>query len=182
MGMVLSVVSDPRKNESSLKLSPLKKSTKKPSNHLEYIRADDDTLCLVDGIRAYLLANRFKTPVIDESTYCITPIRLKHEVYAQKGGWADQPFNLVDRDDEHPLDMNIQDLIGKNTTPDGWKNPSENRLCFPYTNTYMEVEYERVPGTTEQLPDMEVYTCYVVLAGDETKTHMPICAYFKNPS
>ena len=82
MGMVLSVVSDPKKNESSLKLSPLKKTTKKPSNHLDYIRADDDTLCLVDDIRAYLLANRFKTPVLDESTYCITPIRLKHEVYA----------------------------------------------------------------------------------------------------
>ena len=74
----------------------------------------------------------------------------------------------MDKDDDNPLDMNLQDLIGKNTTPDGWKNPakdgwknpSENRLCFPYTNSYLEVEFEK--------PDenMQVWTCYLVMAGD----------------
>ncbi len=87
--MILSLISDPRNNNSFLKLSPLKKSSKKPVNHLDYLRADDDTLCLVDGNSAYLLASRFKSPTIDETTYCIVPTRLKHEVYAQKGGWAD---------------------------------------------------------------------------------------------
>lgn len=62
MKMVLSLVSDPRNNSSSLKLSPLKKSTKKPEGekYLDNLRADDDTLCLVDGTAAYLLASRFK--------------------------------------------------------------------------------------------------------------------------
>ena len=84
MKMVLSLVSDPKNNSSSLKLSPLKKSTKKPDDakYLDNLRADDDTLCLVDGTVAYLLASRFKQMEIDDSTYCLTPIRLKHEVYA----------------------------------------------------------------------------------------------------
>ena len=77
----------------------------------------------------------------------------------------------MDRDDDNKLDMNLQDLIGQNTTPEGWKNPSENRLCFPYTNTYLEVEYEKPEE------GMEVWTCYVVLIGDEEKNHLPICAY-----
>ena len=66
----------------------------------------------------------------------------------------------MDRDDDNQLDMNLQDLIGKNTTPEGWTNPSENRLCFPYTNSYLEVEYEK--------PDenMQVWTCYLVMSGD----------------
>ena len=174
--MVLSLVSDPRNNNSFLKLSPLKKSTKVSANHLDFLRADDDTLTLVDGQVAYLLASRFKQMQIDDATYCLAPIRLKHEVYGQNGGWADQPFSLEDRDDENPLDMNLQDLIGRNTTPEDWKNPSENRLCFPYTNSYLECEYERPEE------GMEVWTCYLVLAGDESepKTHWPICACVKN--
>ena len=56
--------------------------------------------------------------------------------------------------------MNLQDLIGKNTTPE-WKSTSENRLTFPYSNSYMEVEYEKPEE------GMEVWTCYVVLIGDK---------------
>ena len=91
MKMVLSLVSDPPNNQSSLKLAPLKKDQKIDENvqFIEYLRADDDTLILVDDIRAYLLVNRFKTPEFDEETYCIKPVRLKHEVYAQHNGWAD---------------------------------------------------------------------------------------------
>ena len=81
----------------------------------------------------------------------------------------------MDRDDDNPLDMNLQDLIGKNTTPDGWENPSENRLCFPYTNSYLEVEYEKPEGS-----EIEAWTCYLVMAGDKTQTHWPICAYIKS--
>ena len=57
MGMVLSLVDDPRNNNTFLKLSPRKKSTKIDSetNYLDYLRADDDTLVLVNGIQAYLL-------------------------------------------------------------------------------------------------------------------------------
>ena len=85
--MVLSLVSDPRNNASSLKLSPLKKSTKvsKDVQFIEYIRADDDNLVLTDGggVRTYLLASRWnKSPEFDEETYCLKPIRLKHETYA----------------------------------------------------------------------------------------------------
>lgn len=174
MKMVLSLVSDPKNNSSSLKLSPLKRNTKRPENpgHLDNLRADDDTLTLVDGTAAYLLASRFRQMEIDDATYCFKPIRIKHEVYAQKNGWADQPFNLVDDEDDIKLDMNLQDLINKeNSVPAGWKNPSENRLCFPYTNTYLEVEYER------PMEGMEAWTCYAVLDGDADKTHLPIAAY-----
>ena len=175
MKMVLSLVSDPKENSSSLKLSPLRKSTQVPTGtgYLDHLRADGDTLVLVDGTRAYMLLNRFKNMELDEETYCIKPIRLKHEVYAQHNGWADQPFHQVDRDKENELDMTLQDLMGRNTTPD-WKCPSENRLCFPWTNTYLEVEYEKPEE------GMEVWTCYAVLEGEpEPKNHWPVCAYIK---
>ena len=192
MKMVLSIVSDPKNNASSLKLSPLKKSTKidKDTQYIEYLRADDDNLVLVDGIRAYLLASRFNTvPEFDDDTYCIKPIRLKHEVYGQKGGWADQPFSQVDAptppevlpakalptdfdNHERELNMDLQDLMGKNTTPE-WKSASENRLTFPWTNSYLEVEYENVDGIGE------VWTCYVVFARDESQSHLPICSYIQ---
>lgn len=132
MEMVLSLVDDTRNNNSFLKLSPRKKSTKIASdtNYLDNIRADNDNLVLVNGIQAYLLMSRFKRMELDDDTYCLKPIRLKHEVYAQHNGWADQPFNLVDSDEENELNMDLQDLIGKNTTPE--YNPvSENRLTFP---------------------------------------------------
>ena len=83
MKMVLSLVDDPKNNNAFLKLSPKNSKTPKlNSNYLDYLRADDDNLCLVNGIQAYLLASRFKQPEIDDSTYCIKPIRLKHDVYA----------------------------------------------------------------------------------------------------
>ena len=179
--MVLSLISDPRNNNSFLKLSPLKKSTVLPENfqYIEYLRADDDNLVLVNGIEAYLLASRFKSPELDDATYCIKPIRLKHEVYGQKGGWQDQPFSQMDKDKENELDMNLQDLIGKNTT-DPWKSASENRLTFPWSNTYLYCDYERVEGT-EDVPAMEVWTCYAVLDGDPEKTPLPICSFIKKP-
>ena len=179
--MVLSLISDPRNNNSYLKLSPLKKSTILPEGfqYIEYLRADDDNLVLVDGNAAYLLASRFKTPELDDGTYCIKPVRLKHEVYGQKGGWADQPFSQMDRDKQNEMDMNLQDLIGKNTT-DPWVSASENRLTFPWTNSYLECEYEKVEGTDSE-PDMEVWTCYAVLEGDPEKTHLPICAFIHKP-
>ena len=150
MKMVLSLVSDPRNNASSLKLSPLKKSTKigKDVQFIEWLRADNDNLVLTDGTRSYLLASRYnKVPEFDEETYCLKPIRLKHEVYAQHNGWADQPFHQVDAatppeaippkklpdepdNMERELNMDLQDLLGKNTTPK-WKSASENRLTFP---------------------------------------------------
>lgn len=173
--MVLSLVSDPKNNSSCLKLTPAKKSTKfkNDGQFIEYLRADKDTLVLVDGTSAYMLLNRFKQMELDENTYCIKPIRLKHEVYGQHNGWADQPFHQVDKDDENELDMNLQDLLGKNTTPE-WKPTSDNRLTFPWTNTYLEVEYEKPED------GMEVWTCYAVLDGEpEPKNHWPIAAYVK---
>lgn len=89
MKMVLSLVDDPKNNNSFLKLSP--KNSKTPelnSNYLDYLRADDNTLCLVNGIQAYMLANKFKMKEmledLDGKTYCVKPIgiRLKHDVYA----------------------------------------------------------------------------------------------------
>ena len=191
MKMVLSLVSDPKNNSSSLKLAPAKKSSKTSPSYLDNLRADDDSLTLVDGTRAYLLASRYnQNPEIDDATYCLKPIRLKHEVYGQHNGWADQPFHQVDAatppeaipakltpaeldNKERELNMDLQDLIGKNTTPEGWKSASENRLTFPYTNSYLEVEYERPEE------GMEVWTCYAVLQGDPDKNHLPICAYVK---
>ena len=76
---------------------------------------------------------------------------------------------------ERELNMDLQDLLGKNTTPDGWKSASENRLTFPWSNTYLEVEFEKPEE------GMNVWTCFVVFAGEkaEEKTHWPICAYVK---
>ena len=74
MKMVLSLVSDPKNNASSLKLSPMKKSSKvaKDVQFIEFLRADDDNLVLADGIRSYLLASRYnKSPEFDEETYCL---------------------------------------------------------------------------------------------------------------
>ena len=194
MKMVLSVVSEPRKNSSYLKLSPLKKSTKiaEDVQFIEYLRADDDNLVLTDGIRSYLLASRFnKTPEFDDETFCLKPIRLKHEVYGQHNGWADQPFHQVDAatppeaipakktpdepdNMERELNMDLQDLLGKNTTPD-WKSASENRLTFPWTNSYLEVEYDKPED------GMQVWTCYVVFAGEpEPRNHWPVAAFVKN--
>lgn len=195
MGMVLSLVDDPKNNNSFLKLSPRKKSTKIDSetNYLDYLRADDDTLVLVNGIQAYLLMSRFKRMELDDDTYClkpigVKPIRLKHEVYAQHNGWADQPFHLVDGQDEiafdeetstpyFELNMNLQDLKGDNSTPT-YKPVSENRLTFPYTNTYLYVSYDKVEEDVDN--PFEIWTCNVVLNGDETKTPFPICSFIKN--
>ena len=176
--MVLQLVSDPRSNSSSLKLSPINSSTKVDDDvqYIEHLRADDDNLVLVDDIRAYLLASRFKQPELDDETYCIKPIRLKHEVYAQKGGWQDQPFQQVDKDWDNELDMTLQDLIGKNTTPD-WKSASENRLTFPWTNSYLYVSYEKVEEDVDN--PFEIWTCNSILNGDKTKTPLPICSYIK---
>lgn len=176
--MVLSLVDDPKKNNSYLKLSPLKKSTKisTETNYLDYLRADDDNLCLVNGIQAYLLASRFYVPNIDENTYCISPVRLKHEVYAQKKGWADQPFHQVDKEDEIQLNLNLQDLIGENTTP-RQESASENRLTFPYTRTYLEVKYEPIYEEDGVTKRMDAWTCYATLEGDETKNPLPICSF-----
>ena len=173
--MVLQLVSDPRNNVSSLKLSPVKKSTKVADDiqFIEYLRADDDNLVLTDGIRSYLLASRFKQMEIDDGTYCLKPIRLKHEVYGQHNGWADQPFHQVDAatppevsepEKEEELDMNLQDLMGRNTTPE-WKSASENRLTFPWTNSYLQVSYEKVEDDTDPF---EIWTCEAILAGDRT--------------
>lgn len=172
--MVLSLISDPRKNNSYLKLSPLKKSTDLPEEfqYIEYLRADDDNLVLVDGNAAYLLASRFKQMELNDETYCLSPIRLKHEVYGQKGGWADQPFSQMDRDKANELDMNLQDLIGKNTT-EPWRSASENRLTFPWSNTYLYCDYEKPEE------GMEVWTCFAVLDGDPEKTPLPICSFIK---
>lgn len=68
-------------------------------------------------------------------------------------------------------------MIGKNTTPE-WKPNLENRLTFPDTRTYLEVEYEKVD---DEVGKFEIWTCYVVLDGDKSdpKTHFPICSYIK---
>lgn len=85
----------------------------------------------------------------------------------------------MDRDKQNELDMNLQDLIGKNTT-DPWTSASENRLTFPWSNTYLGCEYEKVEGTGGA-QDMEVWTCYAVLEGDPEKNHLPICAFIYKP-
>ena len=72
---------------------------------------------------------------------------------------AATPPEVSEPEGEEELNMDLQDLIGKNTTHE-WKSASENRITFPQTNSYLEVEYEK--------PDekMEVWTCFVVLIGD----------------
>ena len=59
--MDLSLVSDPKNNESHLTLTPRKKSTEIGNDiqFIENLRIDDDNFCLVDGTIAYLLASRF---------------------------------------------------------------------------------------------------------------------------
>ena len=89
--MVLSLVSDPKNNESHLTLGPKEESTEigEGVQFIENLRIDNDNFCLVDGPVAYLLASRFTQMELDDNTYCLKPIRLKHEVYAQHNGWVD---------------------------------------------------------------------------------------------
>lgn len=108
-------------------------------------------------------------------------------MYAQHNGWADQPFHLVDGQDEiafdeesstpyFELNMDLQDLKGDNSTPN-YKPVSENRLTFPWTNTYLYVSYDKVEEDVDN--PFEIWTCNVVLNGDETKTPFPICSFIK---
>lgn len=169
--MVLQLVEDQRENRATLRLTPLRKSLKvDPStNLLDFLRADDDDLCLVAGhTHSYLLAGRFSVPELDDSG-CVKPIRLKKEVYAQHGGWADQPFHLVDAEDEVKLSRNLQELVGRNTAPE-FSQTSENRICFPNTLTFLEVEHQRLDD------GREIWTCFVQFAGDPSQTRYPICS------
>lgn len=70
--------------------------------------------------------------------------------------------------------MNLQDLLGKNTTHE-YKSASENRLTFPWTNSYLYVSYDKVDEDKDN--PFEIWTCNVVLNGDETKTPLPICSF-----
>lgn len=67
-------------------------------------------------------------------------------------------------------------MIGKNTTPD-YKSASENRMTFPWSKTYLYVSYDKVDEDVDN--PFEIWTCNVVLEGDETKTPFPICAFIK---
>lgn len=67
-------------------------------------------------------------------------------------------------------------MKGDNSTPH-YKPVSENRLTFPYTNTYLEVSYDKVEEDVDN--PFEIWTCYVVLSSDSEKTHFPICSYIK---
>ena len=75
--------------------------------------------------------------------------------------------------------------MGKNTTHE-WKSASENRLTFPWTNTYLEVKYDNVEASPEDGINQafEIWTCFVVLAGDKNedgqKTEFPVCSYIKS--
>lgn len=85
----------------------------------------------------------------------------------------------MDEDDENKWNMDLQDLIGKNTTPD-YKSASENRMTFPGSKTYLDCEYENVPANAEEgIKAMEIWTCYCVLEGDESQSHIPICSFIK---
>lgn len=55
--------------------------------------------------------------------------------------------------------------MGKNTTPE-YKSASENRLTFPYTNTYLEVQYEKVKDEDNGNMLFEIWTCFAKLNGD----------------
>lgn len=55
--------------------------------------------------------------------------------------------------------------MGKNTTPE-YKSASENRLTFPYTNTYLEVQYEKVNDEDNGNMLFEIWTCFAKLNGD----------------
>ena len=63
--------------------------------------------------------------------------------------------------------------MGENTTPENYKPISENRLTFPYTNTFLEVEYQKLDDGSD------LWTCYVQFNGDETNTHFPLCSFHK---
>ena len=104
----------------------------------------------------------------------IKPRRLKRNVYAQRGGWNDQPFNLVDSE-ESQLDLGqfsetlTGPSAGEEYKREQIKNVGLSRMIWRNTRSYMDVTLMKDDKTGE-----EWYQLAVILKADRRKRRFPI--------
>lgn len=142
-----------------------------------WLRCSDDTLVLRDEKgRSYRLASILEPCELysDEPDATIKPRRLKRNVYAQRGGWNDQPFNLVDSE-ESQLDLGqfaetlTGPKAGEEYKGDQIKNVGLSRMIWRNTRSYMDVMLRK-----DEKTGIEYYQLAVILKADRRKRRFPI--------
>ena len=143
-----------------------------------WLRCSDDTLVLRDEKgRVYRLASILESCELYGNTPDLAtskPRRLKRNVYAQRGGWNDQPFNLVDSE-ESQLDLGqfsetlTGPSAGEEYKREQIKNAGLSRLIWRNTRSYMDVTLMKDDKTGE-----EWYQLAVILKADRRKRRFPI--------
>ena len=141
-----------------------------------WLRCSDDTLVLRKDNRVYRLATILEQCELysGEPDATIKPRRLKRNVYAQRGGFNDQPFNLVDSE-ESQLDLGQYSetltgpKAGEEYKGEQIKNSGLSRLIWRNTRSYMDVKLCKDKKT-----GLEYYQLAVKLAGDKRKRRFPI--------
>lgn len=161
------------------RISLMEKGAKSPGEvpWQHWLRCSDDTLVLRDEKgRVYRLATILEGCELYSAgpAASIKPRRLKRNVYAQRGGWNDQPFNLVDSE-ESQLDIGqfsetlTGPSAGEEYKREQIKNAGLSRLIWRNTRSYMDVTLMKDDNTGE-----EWYQLAVVLKADRRKRRFPI--------
>ena len=141
-----------------------------------YLRCNDDTLVLRQGNRIYRLATILEGCELysGEPDATIKPRRLKRNVYAQRGGHNDQPFNLVDSE-ESQLDLgNYSETLtgpsaGEEYKREQIKNAGLSRLIWRNTRSYMDVTLMK-----DDASGKEYYQLAVKLVADRKRRRFPL--------
>ena len=142
------------------------------------LRCSDDTLVLRKDNRVYRLATILEQCELysGEPDATIKPRRLKRNVYAQRGGFNDQPFNLVDSE-ESQLDLGQYSetltgpKAGEEYKGEQIKNKDLSRLIWRNTRSYIDVKLCK-----DEKTGVEWYQLAVRLAADKRKRRFPIAA------
>ena len=139
-----------------------------------YLRCNDDTLIFRLDNHIYRLASMIEPCQMYENSPTIMPRRLKRNVYAQRGGFNDQPFNLVDSE-ESQLDLgNYAETLtgpkaGEEYKGQQIKNADLSRMIWRNTRSYMDVVLTKNEETGK-----EYYELAVKFKGDRRNRRFPI--------
>ena len=175
----LSVVLLNNEAEDWSRIALIDKGLKAPDAQIpwqHFLRCSDDTLVLRKDNRIYRLATILESCELysKEPNATIKPRRLKRNVLAQRGGWNDQPFNVVDSE-ESQLDLgNYAETLtgpkaGEEYKGDQIKNVGLSRMIWRNTRSYMDVALRKDDTT-----GLEYYQLAVVLKADRRKRRFPI--------
>lgn len=157
----------------------MNKGSKEPDMQVpwqHWLRCSDDTLVLRKDNRIYRLASILESCELYSAGpgATIKPRRLKRNVYAQRGGWNDQPFNLVDSE-ESQLDLGqfsetlTGPKAGEEYKREQIKNVGLSRMIWRNTRSYMDVTLMKDDKTGE-----EWYQLAVILKADHRKRRFPL--------